>query len=82
MLGQAQNVGGGRIGAVTTRLGSAYRHPAAESFVHGYHLAVGVAAACLVAAAGVAAIGFRIPSAGTLADDVSPPSAAFAQGGA
>ena len=80
VLGQAQNVGGGRIGAVTTRLGSAYRHPAAESFVHGYHLAVGVAAACLVAAAGVAAIGFRIPSAGTLADDVSPPSAAFAQG--
>lgn len=60
--GQAQNVGGARIDAVTKTLGSAYRHPAAQSFVHGYHLAVGVGAACLLAAAVVAVIGFRRPS--------------------
>jgi len=58
-LGQAQNVGGGRIGAVGHALGSAYRHPAAQSFVNGYHLAVTVGAACLLAAAVVAVIGFR-----------------------
>lgn len=48
---QAQNVGGARITAVTQALGSAYRPPAAQAFVHGYHLAVGVGAACLLAAA-------------------------------
>jgi len=58
-LGQAQNVGGGRIAAVSHALGSAYRDPAAESFVHGYHLAVTVGAACLLVAAVVAVIGFR-----------------------
>jgi MFS transporter, DHA2 family, methylenomycin A resistance protein len=58
-LGQAQNVGGGRIGAVSHALGSAYRQPAAQSFVHGYHLAVTAGAACLLAAAVVAIIGFR-----------------------
>ena len=58
-LGQAQNVGGARIGAVSHTLGSAYRHPAAQSFVHGYHLAVIVGAACLVVAAVIAVIGFR-----------------------
>jgi predicted MFS family arabinose efflux permease len=57
-LGQAQNVGGARIGAVSHTLGSAYRHPAAQSFVHGYHLAVIVGAACLLVAAVVAVIGF------------------------
>ena len=78
--GQAQNVGGGRIGAVTTRLGSTYRHPAADSFVHGYHLAVGVAAACLVAAAAVAVVGFRTPSLRAAdARQASPPPAALAQ---
>ncbi len=61
-LGQAQNVGGARIGAVTRSLGSAYRHPAAESFVHGYHLAVGAGAACLLAAAAIALFGFRARS--------------------
>ena len=48
-----------RIAAVTRALGGVYRHPAAESFVHGYHLAVAVGAACLVAAALVAIIGLR-----------------------
>jgi MFS transporter, DHA2 family, methylenomycin A resistance protein len=60
--GQAQNVGGARIDAVTKTLGSAYRHPAAQAFVHGYHLAVGVGAVCLLAAAVVAVSGFRRPS--------------------
>jgi hypothetical protein len=58
-LGQAQNVGGGRIGTVSHALGSAYRYPAAQSFVHGYHLAVTAGATCLLAAAAVAVIGFR-----------------------
>ena len=60
-LGQAQSVGGARIGVVTNVVGSAYRQPAAESFVHGYHVAVGVAAACLVVAAALAVIGLRLP---------------------
>ena len=60
---QAQNVGGGRIAAVTEALGPAYRHPAAQSFLHGYQLAVGVAAACLLAAAVVAVVAFR-PASG------------------
>lgn len=44
---------------VTRTLGSTYHHAAAESFAHGYHLAVGVGAACLLVAAAVAVIGFR-----------------------
>jgi MFS transporter, DHA2 family, methylenomycin A resistance protein len=58
-VGQAQNVGGARIAAVTRSLGAAYRHPAAAAFVHGYHLAVGAGAACLVAAGLLAIIGLR-----------------------
>lgn len=60
--GQAQNVGGARIGAVTRTLGSGYRHPATQSFVHGYQLAIGLGATCLLVAAVVAIIGFRRPS--------------------
>lgn len=60
--GQAQNVGGARIRTVTRSLGSGYRHPATESFVHGYHLAVAIGAACLLAAAVVATVGLRRPS--------------------
>jgi hypothetical protein len=56
---QAQNVGGARITVVTQALGATYRHPAAQAFIHGYHLAVGVGAACLVAAGLVALVGFR-----------------------
>ena len=58
-LRQAQNVGGGRINAVAETLAAAYRQPAAQSFVHGYHVAVGAGAACLLAAAIIAALGFR-----------------------
>ncbi len=56
---QAQNVGGARIAAVTRTLGPAYRQPAALSFEHGYHLAVGIGAACLLVAAGIAVAAFR-----------------------
>jgi hypothetical protein len=63
-LRQAQNVGGARINAVAETLGGAYRQPAAQSFAHGYHAAVGVGAACLLAAAVIAVLGFR-PSAPT-----------------
>lgn len=64
-LRQAPNVGGARISAITRNLGSTYRHPAAESFVDGYHLAVSVAATCLVIAALVAIIGFSRTTAAT-----------------
>jgi hypothetical protein len=56
---QAQNVAGARIGAVTRALGPGYRDAAVRAFVHGYHLAVGTGAVCLLAAAAVALIGFR-----------------------
>lgn len=56
---QAQNVGGARIAAVARTLGAAYRQPAAASFEHGYHLAVGAGAACLLVAALIAVAGFR-----------------------
>ena len=58
-LRQAQNVGGARINAVAETLGAAYRQAAAQSFAHGYHLAVEVGAACLLAAAVIAVVGFR-----------------------
>ena len=61
-LRQAQNVAGARISAVAQRLGSGYGHPAAQSFVHGYHVAVGAGAACLLAAAVIAVVGFRRPA--------------------
>jgi len=57
--GQAQNVGGARIAAVARTLGPAYRPPAAAAFEHGYHLAVGAGAGCLLLAALIAAAGFR-----------------------
>jgi MFS transporter, DHA2 family, methylenomycin A resistance protein len=56
---QAQNVGGARVSTVIKALGPAYRQPAAQAFVHGYHLAVGMGAACLLVAAAVAILGFR-----------------------
>ena len=56
---QAQNVGGARIGTVISVLGPSYRHAAAQAFVHGYQIAVGVGAGCLLAAAVVALLGFR-----------------------
>jgi MFS transporter, DHA2 family, methylenomycin A resistance protein len=73
---QAQNVGGARLGAVSNTLGRAYRSQATASFVHGYHIAVGVGAACLLTAAAVAAIGFRLePSAPSLEGDLIDASA-------
>ena len=58
-LAQTQNVSGARISVVRDHLGSAYRHPAAESFAHGYHVALAVGAACLVVSAVVGCIGAR-----------------------
>lgn len=58
---QAQNVAGARISAVTQALGPAYRDVAAQAFVRGYHLAVGVGAVCVLAAAVTAFLGFRQP---------------------
>jgi hypothetical protein len=58
---QAQNVSGARVSEVARALGAAYRDPAVQSFTHGYHLAVGVGAACLLAAALLAALGIRRP---------------------
>lgn len=60
---QAQNVAGARISAVTQALGPHYRDVAARAFVHGYHLAVGVGAVCVLVAAVTAILGFRKPSA-------------------
>lgn len=59
---QAQNVAGAHISAVTNALGPAYRHAVAQSFVHGYHLAVGIGAAFVLTAAVTALIGFRRPA--------------------
>jgi MFS family permease len=62
---QAQNVAGAHISAVTHALGPAYRDAATQSFVHGYRLAVGIGAACVLAAAITALLGFRRPRSGT-----------------
>jgi hypothetical protein len=56
---QAQNVAGAHISAVAHALGAAYQDPAAQSFIHGYHLVVGIGAACVLAAATTALLGFR-----------------------
>jgi MFS transporter, DHA2 family, methylenomycin A resistance protein len=64
---QAQNVAGAHISAVTHALGSAYRNAAAQSFIHGYHLAVGLGAACVVAAAVTALLGLGRPRSETSA---------------
>jgi MFS transporter, DHA2 family, methylenomycin A resistance protein len=70
---QAQNVAGARISAVTHTLGAAYRDAAAQSFVHGYHLAVGIGAACVFAAATAALLGLRHPRSGTSDDPAARP---------
>jgi MFS transporter, DHA2 family, methylenomycin A resistance protein len=60
---QAQNVAGAHLSAVTRALGPGYQDAAAQSFMHGYHLAVGIGAACVFAAATTALLGFRrVPS--------------------
>jgi MFS transporter, DHA2 family, methylenomycin A resistance protein len=71
--GQAQNVAGGRIAAVSRALGPAYRTPAAGAFVHGYHLAVGAGALCLLLAAlATAALPSRPGPGQPPADGLSP----------
>jgi MFS transporter, DHA2 family, methylenomycin A resistance protein len=56
---QTQNVATAHINAVTQALGHNYTAAAASSFVHGYRLALGIGAACLLAAALTAVLGFR-----------------------
>jgi hypothetical protein len=58
---QAQNVAGAHISAVTQAIGPAYRGAAAQAFVHGYHLAAGIGAICVLGAATTALLGFRQP---------------------
>lgn len=58
-LGQGHNVGGGRVHTVVDALGSSFRQATVDSFLHGYQLAVGIAAACTAVAAGLAWTGFR-----------------------
>jgi len=52
------NVGGARISAV---INASYRQAATAAFVHGYQLAVGAGAACLIIAAVIALLGLRQP---------------------
>jgi hypothetical protein len=56
---------GAHLSAVTQALGPAYRDAAAQSFIHGYHLAVGTGAALVLAAAVTALIGFWRPASET-----------------
>lgn len=58
-LGQGHNVGGGRVHMVVDTLGTSFRQTTVDSFLHGYQLAVGIAAACTAVAAGLAWTGFR-----------------------
>ncbi|MGW2422076.1 MFS transporter [Streptomyces sp. NPDC001709] len=58
-LDQAHNVGGGRVRTVVETLGGSFRQATVDSFLHGYQLAVGIAAACTAVAAGLAWTGFR-----------------------
>jgi MFS transporter, DHA2 family, methylenomycin A resistance protein len=62
--GMVPDVTSGRVAVLSRALGAAYRQPAAASFVHGYQLAVGTGAACLLAAAAVAVTGLRRGSPG------------------
>ena len=73
--GQTQNVAGAHISAVTRTVGPAYRHAAVQSFVHGYHLAIGIAAVFVLAAAIAALIGFRRPTAKTTFTAADVPAA-------
>jgi MFS transporter, DHA2 family, methylenomycin A resistance protein len=68
---QAQSVAGARIGAVAHALGPGYRDAAAQSFVHGYHLAVGIGAALVLAAGVTALFGLRGPAAAPPSTEVA-----------
>lgn len=58
-LRQSGNVASGRVHAVVTALGTLSRQAAIDSFLHGYQVAVGIAAACTAIAAGLAWRGLR-----------------------
>jgi EmrB/QacA subfamily drug resistance transporter len=58
-LQEAQNVGAGKVHAVVAALGGGYRNAAVDSFLHGFQLAVAIAAVCTALAAGLAYVGFR-----------------------
>jgi MFS transporter, DHA2 family, methylenomycin A resistance protein len=68
---QTQNVAGAHISAVTQALGPAYRDAAAQSFVHGYRLAVGIGAALVLAAAVTALLGLKGRPAATSVPEVA-----------
>jgi len=73
---QVQNVAGAHVSAVAQALGPAYRAAAAQAFTHGYHLAVGLGAICVLAAAVPALLGFRQrPSAAAAVAPAEPPAA-------
>jgi predicted MFS family arabinose efflux permease len=59
---QTPNVAGARITSVTQALGPAYREAATRAFGHGYQLALGAGAVCLLTAAVIAVGGFRRPA--------------------
>ena len=72
--GQAQNVAGAHVSAVAQALGPAYRSAAAQAFTHGYHLAVGLGAICVLAAAVPALLGFRQRPSAAAAAPAEPPA--------
>jgi DHA2 family methylenomycin A resistance protein-like MFS transporter len=57
--GEAQNVAGARISAVTGALGQRFRADAVASFLSGYHVALLVGVGCTLVAALIASIGLR-----------------------
>jgi hypothetical protein len=76
---QSLHVASAQIGAVTAAVGSSARDAATAAFVHGYRLAVFVAACSLLAAAMVAFAGLRrspAPSPGAGVLSVSAPAPA------
>jgi predicted MFS family arabinose efflux permease len=68
----ARQVAGGRIDAVIRAMGPAYRHPAAQSFAHGYHIAIGCGAGCLVLASAISVLGLRQRRTRTTGRDRGP----------
>jgi len=77
---QTQQVAGARMTDVVRALGPAYRHPAAQAFAHGYHVAVGCGACCLVAAAAIAILGLRRPTGFDLAGAPVPMASGAGRG--
>lgn len=59
---QAQHVAAAQVHTVVGVLGEGYRGAAVDAFVHGYHVAIAVAAGCMVLAGVAAALGLRATS--------------------